>query len=251
MGAKAPRNLTEPSVVSAMNPKGKTAIVTGASGALGSVIAEQFLEAGYRIGIPYNSTKPGTSAFVSQSADILAMKADLTSETEVAGFIKEFTTRFGRIDILVNAAGGYAGGRLIEETSLQDMEGMLRLNLTTTYLMCRAVLPIMKRQNSGRIVNIASAPAVTPGARMGLYAISKRAVITLTETIAAEVKGSGLTANVLAPSIILTEANKKSMPDSDTSKWVTPGEIAQMILYLVSDRAGSVNGNVMKIFGGV
>ena len=250
MGAKhrAPHRTA---VVSVMNPTGKTAIVTGASGALGSVIAEQFLEVGYRIGIPYSSTRPGTSAFASQSANILGMKADLTSETEVAGFIKEFTNRFERIDILVNVAGGYAGGGLIEETSLQDMEGMLRLNFTTTYLMCRAVLPIMKRQNSGRIVNIASAPAVTPKPRMGPYAISKRAVITLTETIAAEIKGSGLTANVLAPSIILTEANKTSMPDADTSKWVTPGEIAQLILYLVSEKAGSVNGNVMKIFGGV
>ena len=236
-----------------MNLEGRTAIITGATGALGSVIAAEFLEAGASIGIPYSSAKSrgALSHLISGTKNVLARQADLMSEADVGRFIQEFRERFGRIDILVNAAGGYVGGALVEESSLSEVESIMKLNFTTTFLMCRAVIPVMRGQKYGRIVNIAASPAVTPKPRMGPYAVSKSAVITLTETIASEVKGTGLTANAVVPSIIFTEANKKSMPDADVSKWVTPLEIARLILYLSSEEAGSVSGNAIKIYGGV
>ena len=128
---------------------------------------------------------------------------------------------------------------------------MMTLNLRTAFLVCREVLPLMMAQKSGRIVNIAAMPALTSGAKKGPYAISKRGVIALTETIADEVKGSGITANTLAPSIIVTDANKAAMPNADFSKWVTTEEIADAILFLCSEKARSINGNVVKIFGGL
>ncbi len=236
-----------------MKFEGMTAIITGGTGALGSVVASQFFEAGANIAIPYGSTKSRSALWhlSSGTGSMLASQADLTSEADVGNFTQEVKAKFGRIDILVNAAGGYVGGALVEESSLSEVESIMKLNFTTTFLMCRAVLPTMRSQKYGRIVNIAAMPAVTPKPRMGSYAVSKSAVITLTETIASEVKGTGITANTVVPSIILTEANKKSMPDADVSKWVTPLEITRLILYLSSEEAGSVNGNVIKIYGGV
>jgi NAD(P)-dependent dehydrogenase (short-subunit alcohol dehydrogenase family) len=234
--------------------EGKTAIVTGGSGALGTVIAEQFFDLGACIAIPYHSDKSLTSIpkkISSAKAKTQFIKTDLTDESEVQSFVDDVVKSFGTLDYLINAAGGYSGGDTIDEVSTDEFDNMLNLNLRTTFFVCRNVLQVMRKQRAGRIVNIAAMPAVTPSAKKGSYAISKRGVITLTETIAEEVKGSGITANAIAPSTILTMANKESMPNADFKKWVTPEEIAQLAIYLCSDEAKSVNGNVIKIYGGV
>jgi len=103
----------------------------------------------------------------------------------------------------------------------------------------------------GRIVNIAAMPALLPAPRRGAYTVSKAGIVTLTEVIHQEVKGSAITVNAIAPSILLTEANRASMPGADTSKWVPLSEVASLILYLCSDEARSVSGNTIRIFGGV
>jgi NAD(P)-dependent dehydrogenase (short-subunit alcohol dehydrogenase family) len=159
--------------------------------------------------------------------------------------------KFGSIDFLINTAGGYIGGKQIEDVTVEEWDGIMNLNLKATFLACRGALRVMREKHFGRIVNIAAMTALTPAARKGPYAVSKRGVITLTETIAEEVRGTGITANAIAPSTILTEANKQSMPKADVSKWVTPEEIARLILYLCSDEARSISGNVFKIYGGV
>ena len=128
---------------------------------------------------------------------------------------------------------------------------MISMNLRTCFLMSRGALRQMLHQQFGRIVNMSAMPALTTGVKKGPYAISKQGVISLTEILAAETKGSGITVNAIAPSIIFTDANKKSMPDADSSKWVTPGEIADVIMFLCSDHARSTSGNVVKMFGGV
>jgi NAD(P)-dependent dehydrogenase (short-subunit alcohol dehydrogenase family) len=117
--------------------------------------------------------------------------------------------------------------------------------------MSGAVLPLMRAAKRGRIISMAAMAALSPTAGRGAYAIAKRGVVTLTETIAEEVKGSGITANAIAPGIILTPANRASMPSADTSRWVTPEEIAALVLYLCSEDARSVSGNVLKVYGGV
>ena len=234
--------------------EGKTAIVTGGTGALGRVIAEQFFDLGARIAIPYHSEKSLATVpkKISAAKDKSQFtKANLTDESQVQSFADQVVKNFGTIDYLINAAGGYSGGDMIDDVSTDEFDGMLNLNLRTTFFVCRNVLKVMRKQRAGRIVNIAAMPAVTPSAKKGPYAISKRGVITLTETIAEEVKGFGITANAIAPSIILTKANRESMPTADFKKWVTPEEIAQLAIYICSDEAKSVNGNVIKIYGGV
>lgn len=236
------------------NFQGKIATITGGTGALGRVIAEQFFDLGARIAIPYYSDKSLASIPKKISAakdDTQFTKTDLTDESQVQSFVDQVVKNFGTIDYLINTAGGYSGGNSVDEVTIDEFDDMLNLNLRTTFLVCRSILKVMRKRGEGRIVNIAAMPAVTPSAKKGPYAISKRGVVTLTETIAEEVKGSGITANAIAPSIILTETNKKSMPNADFKKWVTPEEIAHLTIFLCSDESRSVNGNVIKIYGGI
>jgi NAD(P)-dependent dehydrogenase (short-subunit alcohol dehydrogenase family) len=230
----------------------RTALVTGGTGALGSIVVRTLAESGASLALPVRQLNSVEDLMRSYpSGKVYAAVADLEEDAAVNSFVAEAAKRLGTLDALVNLAGGYAGGNPIEGVTLQEWESMMNLNLRTVFLMCRAVLPIMRANSYGRIVNIAAMPALTSGANKGPYAISKRSVIGLTETIADETKGTGITANALAPSIILTESNKQSMPGADFSKWVTPEEIAELILYLCSSRARSVSGNVIKMFGGV
>ena len=231
---------------------GKRAIVSGGAGALGRVVVNEFLAEGVSVAIPVTDAgiaKQSTGLFV--PGRTLLAQADLRKEADVSRFLAKVIAEFRGVDYLVNVAGGYAGGNLIEETPVEEWDRMMELNLKIAFLLTRSVLPLMKKQRFGRIVNIAAMPAVLPSTKRVGYAVAKRGVVTLTEVAHEEVKGSGVTVNAIAPSIILTEANLKSMPEADKSKWVTPNEIAKLLLYLCSDDARSVSGNVIRIFGGL
>lgn len=231
-----------------MEFQNRTAIVTGGSGTLGRVLAAQLLSVGANVAIPYRSSMPEIKAPPDRT---LIEKADVGSEEDASTFMEHVVSRFGRVDYLANIAGGYAGGEELANVSMREWEAMLTMNLTTAFLMSRRCLQEMKRQGFGRIVTIAAKPALVPAARKGPYSVSKRAVITLTETIAEETRGTGITANAIAPSIILTDENIQSMPDADHSAWVTPEEITRLILFLFADASRSISGNVIRIFGGV
>jgi NAD(P)-dependent dehydrogenase (short-subunit alcohol dehydrogenase family) len=236
-----------------MNYHNTTAIITGGTGALGRRVVEKFFAAGANIAIPVRSKSAADSlpAGLQSSERLALVEADVSDEVSVKEFVAHVMKKFGRVDFLVNLAGGYAGGKPIADVSLQEWEGMLELNLKTAFLMSRETLAPMLKQKFGRIITIAAMPAITSGAKKGPYAIAKRGVIALTETIADEVKGSGVTANAIAPSIIATDANKASMPDADFRRWVEPDELADLVLFLCSDAARSINGNTIKVFGGV
>ena len=176
---------------------------------------------------------------------------DISDESAASAFVRETAERWGGVAILINCAGGYSGGEEIGKISAATFEEMLNANLRTAFLMCNAVLPLMRAAKRGRIVSFAAMAALSPAPSRGAYAIAKRGVVTLTETIAEEVKGSGITANAIAPGIILTPSNRASMPSADTSRWVTPDEIARLVLFLCSEDARSLSGNVIKMYGGV
>jgi NAD(P)-dependent dehydrogenase (short-subunit alcohol dehydrogenase family) len=233
-----------------MKFSGRNAIVTGGTGSLGSECVKHLLASGINVAVPY--TNDATARRLPSSGNglkVIGIKADITTEKDVTAFLKHVTEEFGSIEYLVNAAGGYLGGKTVDEVTLAEWEGILRLNLWSTFLMCRGALYAMRHQQFGRIINIAAHPALHPAAKKGPYALSKRGIITLTETIAEETKDTDITANAIAPSIILTDENKRSMPDADFSAWVTPEEIATLAMFLCSDEARSIRGNVVKIFG--
>jgi NAD(P)-dependent dehydrogenase (short-subunit alcohol dehydrogenase family) len=231
----------------------RVALVTGGTGALGRVIVSEFLASGHGVAVPTtpHERKSPPSLPFGATADVHVAEADLSEEGDVQEFVRGTLARFGRIDFLVNTAGGYAGGSPVEEVSLGEWERMMSLNLRTCFLMSRAALKIMRTSHWGRIINIAAMPALLPSTGKAAYAVSKRGVAALTEVIAEESKGSGVTCNAIAPSILLTESNVRSMPDADTSRWVTPEEIAKLVLFLCSDHARSISGNVLRVFGGV
>jgi NAD(P)-dependent dehydrogenase (short-subunit alcohol dehydrogenase family) len=233
-----------------VNLEKRIAIVTGGMGELGKEIVNAFHLQGATVAIPVRSAAP-TSQAGGTDPQVIRLQADLTVESQVRAFFQTVEERFGTIGFLVNAAGGFSGGTPVEETELADLEQMLSLNLRTAFLACKFGLQEMRKRNFGRIVNISAMAAVNPVVKRSGYAIAKRGVISLTESIAEEVKGSGITANAIAPSIIDTEANRRSMPGADIRRWVPPQEIAELVLFLCSDAARSMNGNVIKIFGGV
>ncbi len=237
-----------------MKHSGKIAIVTGGSGALGTVVTRCLLDEGAKVAIPLASQTPeafSSGLHAGVATNVLLRSANLVDEKQVENFTNDVLKTWGRIDYLVNIAGGYVGGKKTTDASLEDWQSALAMNLTTTFLMSRAALRVMQNQKYGRIVSISAMTALMPSAGKGAYSVAKRGVITLTETIAEEYKEVGITANVIAPSIIVTPANKEWMKKGDETKWVTPEEIASTILFLCSDEARSLSGTTIKMFGRV
>jgi NAD(P)-dependent dehydrogenase (short-subunit alcohol dehydrogenase family) len=231
---------------SCMRFQQRSVIVTGGRGALGSAVVTAFLREGARVAVPYRGKQvapPDPAVYLKE--------ADVSRERDVSLFVQAVRQQFGGVDVLVNAAGGYSGGRSIDQVTMDEWERMMQTNLTSAFLMSRAVIPLMRERNGGRVISISAMPALRPTAGRGPYAVAKEGINTLTAILADEMKGTGVTVNAIAPSIILTEANRVAMPDADTGKWVTPEEIASLILFLCSDDSRSINGNVIRMFGGL
>jgi NAD(P)-dependent dehydrogenase (short-subunit alcohol dehydrogenase family) len=236
-----------------MRFENRTVIITGAAGGLGPVVAERFFAEGANLVLPVRATSSLRSVAerFGTSSRVFVLHADVAVEADVQRVVEETLTRFTRVDVLVNIAGGYSGGKGIADVSVEEFERMIEINLRTAFLLSRVVLKPMLQQRYGRIVSMSAMPALRSGATRGPYAIAKRGVIALTEIIADEVRGTGVTANVIVPGIILTEENRSSMPDADTSKWTPPEDIAEAILFLSSEQARSINGTTVKMFGGL
>lgn len=234
--------------------KGGIAFVTGGTGALGRVVSGAFYAEGASLAITHLRDKDNAEPLKALSADtgrVMFIKADVTNEEEVKSAFKAALAKFGTIDFLVNIAGGYMGKTPISELQLKDWDFMMNLNLKSAFLCTREALNIMSARGTGRIVNISAMSGLNPSAGRGAYGISKAAVATLTKIAAQEVKGTGITVNAIAPSIIVTEANVRSSPGDDYSKWIKPEEIAELIIYLCSDAARSINGDIIELKGGM
>jgi NAD(P)-dependent dehydrogenase (short-subunit alcohol dehydrogenase family) len=230
----------------------KVVLITGATGALGAAVTREFAQTQARLALTGRSEQrlehlmdeaglPAERAF--------AVPADVTQAEGVQGLVEAIETHLGRIDALLNIAGGWRAGKPVGETSVKEWDYMLALNLHSAFLLSRAIVPTMVEAGWGRIVHVSSKTAVAPRARSGAYAVSKMGLITLTEVIAAEVKGTGVTANVILPSTIDTPANRASMPKADPDKWVPPQRIAATMRFLCCDAAASINGARIPIYG--
>jgi NAD(P)-dependent dehydrogenase (short-subunit alcohol dehydrogenase family) len=224
---------------------GKVVIVTGASGALGRVVVEAALARGARVaGLDYAASQiPATAKRIELGG------VDLSDATEATKAIDAVAAHFGRLDALINVAGGFAF-EAVAEGDPKTWQHMYALNVLTALNASRAAIPHLAISASARIVNIGAIGALQAGAGMGAYAASKAGVHRLTEALAAEWKGK-ITVNAVLPSIIDTAANRASMPKADFAKWVTPRELAEVILFLVSDAASAVTGALLPVSGRV
>lgn len=165
---------------------------------------------------------------------------------EIAG---EVVSRFGRLDVLVHAMGGFAGGKTVAETDDATLDGMLDLNYRSAFFIARAVLPYMRRQGGGRILAVASRQAVEPGALVGAYSASKAALVALIRTTALENKDRGISANTVLPGTMDTPANRAADPQADPRQWVQPAQVAALLVHLASDAAAQVTGAAIPIYG--
>ncbi|MFH1344909.1 MAG: 3-oxoacyl-ACP reductase FabG [Pseudomonadota bacterium] len=224
---------------------GKVVIVTGASGALGRVVTEAALARGARVaGLDH-----ATSQIAATANRIELGGVDLSDAAEAGKAIDAAVAHFGRLDALINIAGGFAF-EAVAEGDPRTWQHMYALNVLTALNASRAAIPHLAASASARIVNIGAIGALQAGAGMGAYAASKAGVHRLTEALAAEWKGK-ITVNAVLPSIIDTAANRASMPKADFAKWVTPQELAEVILFLVSDAASAVTGALLPVNGRV
>lgn len=233
----------------------KIAVVTGATGALGRVVTEHLLSEGAYV-IASRSTRSGSADAAIDSSELnpklIFFELDASSENSVREFYANIAQRYPRVDILCNLVGGVQPKKFIEDISLAEWEEIMRLNLTSCFLMMREVLRLMKDHGFGRIISIAAMPAITPEPKRGGYGVSKSGVVTLTKTAAEEVKPFGdITVNAIAPSIIRTEANKEWGTQEEINKWVTPEQIAEMIIHLCTDAGGAINGQIIQMYGKV
>jgi NAD(P)-dependent dehydrogenase (short-subunit alcohol dehydrogenase family) len=234
--------------------EGKIVLVTGATGALGRIVTRRFLESGAVVAAAYREEVKFRELvdFVGGVKEtFIGFKADVTSEAEVGAMVKGLLGRHGRIDALLNLVGTYRGGSEIAATGEDDWDFLMRTNLKSAFLCCRAVLPAMMKAGAGRIVCVGARPAVENKgrAKSGAYAVSKAGVVVLTETIAEETRKSGVTANCIVPGTIDTPKNRTAIAGADPSKWADPEAIAEILLFLVSDASSVTSGAVIPVYG--
>jgi NAD(P)-dependent dehydrogenase (short-subunit alcohol dehydrogenase family) len=220
-------------------------LITGANGGLGTFVTAAFLEAGAQV--------VGTSRQIDRRAfahpRFEAIPADLTRPHNATHLVADALDKFGRIDVLVHTTGGFAGGGPIHETDDATWESMLNLNLWAALNILRAVIPPMRKQERGRIVAIGSRAGVEPSANISAYSASKAALVSLVKTAALENRKLGITANVILPGTIDTEANRRSDPKADRSKWVSPQKLAALALFLASEDAADITGAAIPVYG--
>lgn len=227
---------------------GKVVIITGAAGALGSVASTMFFDRGASLALVDKHADRLLSRW--RGADqVVCLSSDLTVASSVEKSVKRIFERFGRIDALVNIAGGFAMGPQIHEASEGAWDRMLELNVKSVFLMTRAVIPVMRRQKTGRVVNVSAKTALKGGSGIAPYVISKSAVIKLTECLAEENREEGININCILPSIIDTPANRADMPDADFSRWVPPEAVVDVVLFLVSEESRAVHGASIPVYG--
>lgn len=231
---------------------GNVVLLAGGTGGLGRAVTSAFLEEGatvvatYRNQPEWEKVKTASSPHASR---LEGHEVDVTDEAAMRQLVEKLFSKHGRLDAMVNTVGGYAGGLKFWEMETKIFEQMLNLNLRSGYALSRAAIPAMLKQGHGAIVNVAAKAAFDHAAGASAYAASKAAAVAMIDSLAADLKGTGVRVNTILPSIIDTEVNRKAMPTAGFSKWPKPGDIARVILFLCSDDAKVIHGASIPVYG--
>lgn len=217
---------------------GRIVIVTGATGGLGESVVSRFESAGDRV--------IGIARSVPEGKGWIA--ASLTNPKEAAAAVANVLEREGRIDVLIHVLGGFAGGKRVDETPDETWDQMMSMNVGAAFYVLRAALGGM-RGRTGRIIAIGSRAGVQHAANLAAYNASKAALNALVQTVAEECREDGITANVILPSTIDTEANRKWGKPEDIKRWVKPAAIADLCFFLASEEAKDISGALIPIYG--
>jgi NAD(P)-dependent dehydrogenase (short-subunit alcohol dehydrogenase family) len=232
-----------------MENKTRTVVVAGGTGALGASVSRAFLAAGARVIATFMKQAEYDALAKEAGSGLIGASLDVTDESAVSKFVAENEAKYSAIDALVIAVGGFAGGKQLWETDLATYELMLNLNLRAAFVMTKAILPGMIRQNRGAIVNVASKAGYGHAAGAAMYAASKAGVMALFDSLAEEVKPYNINVNSIVPSIMDTASNRRAMPKADFNVWPKTDDIAKVIVYLCSDDARVIHGAAVPVYG--
>jgi len=244
-----------------INFENKNVFVTGGSRGIGKACVELFLKFGANVAFTFQRAKDEAEKVVSGYSDSLLKyyRVDLSDTNEIEKVIGNVLKDFGHIDILVNNAGIWKEAA-IDEMTLEEWNEMMNINLTSTYLITKLVVPGMKKNNFGRIINIASTAGQRGEAFHSHYAASKGGMISLTKSLASELGKFSITVNCVAPGWVITDMTTDSLADSETNKKVIgdiplnkiaqPEEIAGPVLFLASNMASHITGEILNVNGG-
>ena len=230
----------------------KTVVITGGTGGLGTALVRRLIYEDYRLAITYllpDEAAEFEEEFEVDEDRILLSRVDSTNPESINTLMKDVADRWGSIHGLCALVGGWAGGRDVDETDDLRLERMLDLNLRSAFYATRAAIPYLKDAGWGRIVLVGSRAAVDYPASQAAFNIAKAGVVALAKSAATELDGTGVTANVLMPSVIDTPATRDSLPYADYVTWPTPDEIAAVAHFLLSDDAGVMNGALVPVYG--
>ncbi|MCS6924095.1 MAG: SDR family NAD(P)-dependent oxidoreductase [Fimbriimonadales bacterium] len=230
----------------------KVVLITGATGALGRVVARQFHQAGATLALCARNEPLLSQMFADLALDpqhLLIGGVDLRSPDDCDRLAHTVADRFGRLDALVNTVGGFTAGPPVHETPLEDWEQMLAMNLRTAFLVSRAVAPLLIRSGGGAMVHVSGRAGLAGFGGGAGYCAAKAGVIRLTESLSAELKEYGINVNCVLPGTIDTPANRAARPDADFSRWVAPEAIGEVIMFLCSPAARAIHGAAIPVYG--
>jgi NAD(P)-dependent dehydrogenase (short-subunit alcohol dehydrogenase family) len=226
----------------------RTVLVTGGTGALGGAVVDAFLDAGWRVVCTW--VLPSERERMGDRDGLELVEADLFHEEQVTAAVRQAAATDGApLRAVANLVGGYLAGPRVAETTLEQFEGQLKLNLRPTFLVTRAALPALVEAGGGGIVCMSARAAERPFGGAAAYASSKAAVRTFAQAVAVEYRDEDVRCNAVMPSVIDTPANRAAEPGADHSRWVQPAEIARVIVFLCSDESAPVSGAAVPVYG--
>ena len=221
----------------------RSVLVTGGTGGLGTAVLTAFVEQGWRVVAPVRAGAAATPE------GVRAVEADLLDPAGAQVAVQVAAEKAGApLRAVINLVGGFAAGGLVHETPIDDFEAMVRLNLRPTYLVTAAALPRLTG-SGGSIVCVSSRAAVAPFPGAAGYITAKAAVLAFASAVATEYRQQGVRCNTVLPSVIDTPANRAAQPGADHSRWVTPAEIAQVIVFLAGDASAPMSGASVPVYG--
>ena len=235
-----------------MSFEAKVVLVAGGTGGLGRAVSLAFLNEGASLVVTYVIDQEFAdlkTAARGSASKLVGRKVDVTDESAVEQLVKGILGDHGRLDVLVNTVGGYAGGMKLWEADAKLLDHMLVLNLRSGFVLSRVAARTMLPWGKGAIVNVLARAALDHPPGLGAYAASKAAALAMMDSLAADLRGTGVRANSILPSIIDTQANRSAMPNADFAAWPKPEDIAQVILFLASDTARVIHGAAIPVYG--